>query len=143
MSFDLSHAPKLERTAEPPKKKKEKAPAAAPTAEATASTPSSEPKTQKKEKKKDAATPTQDAGKKKGGKAVAAPAADEGEPVPSMIDLRVGHIIDGEFPPSFLFTCSHALTVKKHPDADGLYIEVLVALLARRGILNTKYSLAN
>ncbi|KAF8908966.1 hypothetical protein CPB84DRAFT_1813217 [Gymnopilus junonius] len=38
---------------------------------------------------------------------VKTPAADEGEPVPSMIDLRVGHIID----------------VIKHPDADGLYIE--------------------
>ncbi|KAF9049593.1 nucleic acid-binding protein [Hymenopellis radicata] len=117
VSFDLLRAPKLERTAEPPKKKKEKTPAATPPAEATASTPpteaaatTSEPKTQKKEKKdkkKDAATaPAQDAGKKKGGKA-ASPAADEGEPVPSMIDLRVGHIID----------------VKKHPDADGLYIE--------------------
>lgn len=44
---------------------------------------------------------------KKGGAPAAAPAADSGEPVPSMIDLRVGKIIE----------------VEKHPDADGLYVE--------------------
>ncbi|KAG8771797.1 G4 quadruplex nucleic acid binding protein [Ceratobasidium sp. 428] len=42
---------------------------------------------------------------KKGG--APAPAADSGEPLPSMIDLRVGKIIE----------------VEKHPDADGLYVE--------------------
>ncbi|KAG8742508.1 G4 quadruplex nucleic acid binding protein [Ceratobasidium sp. 414] len=42
---------------------------------------------------------------KKGGAPAAA--ADSGEPVPSMIDLRVGKIIE----------------VEKHPDADGLYVE--------------------
>lgn len=36
--------------------------------------------------------------KEKPAKAPAAPAADEssGEPVPSMIDLRIGHIVDSE-----------------------------------------------
>ncbi|KAH9002584.1 nucleic acid-binding protein [Lactarius hatsudake] len=34
-------------------------------------------------------------------------AEDAGPPIPSMIDLRVGHIVD----------------VKKHPDADSLYVE--------------------
>ncbi|KAF8606965.1 nucleic acid-binding protein [Ceratobasidium sp. AG-I] len=42
---------------------------------------------------------------KKGGAPAAA--ADSGDPVPSMIDLRVGKIIE----------------VAKHPDADGLYVE--------------------
>ncbi|KAH9179239.1 nucleic acid-binding protein [Lactarius sanguifluus] len=41
------------------------------------------------------------------GKATPAVAEDAGPPIPSMIDLRVGHIID----------------VKKHPDADSLYVE--------------------
>lgn len=49
-------------------------------------------KKEKKETKKDAG---EGAGKKKtAGGGNAAP-VDEGEPVPSMIDLRVGHIIDG------------------------------------------------
>lgn len=30
-------------------------------------------------------------------------AADEGDPVPSMIDLRVGHIVDGELPIFYVF----------------------------------------
>ncbi|CAE6485088.1 unnamed protein product [Rhizoctonia solani] len=40
-------------------------------------------------------------------KPAAAAAADSGDPVPSMIDLRVGKIVH----------------VEKHPDADGLYVE--------------------
>jgi len=50
---------------------------------------------EKKEKKKDAGAD----GKKAdvSGK-VAAAAEDAGDPVPSMVDLRVGHIIDGESP---------------------------------------------
>ncbi|KAJ8080589.1 G4 quadruplex nucleic acid binding protein [Marasmius tenuissimus] len=116
VTFDFENAPKLERVADPPKKK-EKAPKAdAATASASAPAPEAKAKeggkqqnTEKKEKKKEkAAAQPQEAGKKAdkkgGGKA---PAADDGEPVPSMIDLRVGHILD----------------VKKHPDADGLYIE--------------------
>ncbi|CAE7156707.1 unnamed protein product [Rhizoctonia solani] len=42
-----------------------------------------------------------------GEKKPAAAAADSGDPVPSMIDLRVGKIVH----------------VEKHPDADGLYVE--------------------
>ncbi|THH27988.1 hypothetical protein EUX98_g6201 [Antrodiella citrinella] len=120
--FDLEGAPKLERKTDPPKEKKKPAPPAegaapkaasakkekkeAPAAQAQAETAKSEEagtsgKAQKKEKKekKPAAN---DGGNKK-----AAEPADAGEPVPSMIDLRVGKIID----------------VKVHPDADGLYIE--------------------
>ncbi|KAF5360924.1 hypothetical protein D9756_004797 [Leucocoprinus leucothites] len=119
--FNFEDAPAVERRTEPSKKKEKKAAAASPAPETTptastsapaapkasAPAPEAQEKTQKKEKKekkKDAAA--EDSGKKnKGGKA---PAAEEaGEPVPSMIDLRVGHIVD----------------VVKHPDADGLYIE--------------------
>ncbi|KAF9481163.1 nucleic acid-binding protein [Pholiota conissans] len=117
--LDIKNAPAPERKVEAPKKK-EKAPKAAATPDAPAmptepATPASEPadkgqKKEKKEKKKDAAAAEggKDTGKKAGGKAATkAPAADEGEPVPSMIDLRVGHIVD----------------IMKHPDADGLYVE--------------------
>ncbi|KAH8826789.1 tyrosine--tRNA ligase, cytoplasmic [Flagelloscypha sp. PMI_526] len=45
--------------------------------------------------------------KKGQGQPASAPPADDGPPKPSMIDLRVGKIID----------------VKKHPDADSLYVE--------------------
>ncbi|KAK0187981.1 hypothetical protein F5146DRAFT_1141439 [Armillaria mellea] len=112
--FDFTQAPRIDRTAEPSKKKQKastptQAEEPSPAAEKLSkeASPAAEGKPQqkkeKKEKKKDVAT--QDSGKKKA--AGKAPTADEGEPVPSMIDLRVGHIID----------------VKKHPDADGLYIE--------------------
>ncbi|KAJ7288347.1 hypothetical protein C8J57DRAFT_1430480 [Mycena rebaudengoi] len=62
-------------------------------------------KKEKKEKKKDGAA--DEGGKKKGAAPAKAAAADDGEPVPSMIDLRVGRIVD----------------IMKHPDADGLYVE--------------------
>ncbi|KAJ8581996.1 nucleic acid-binding protein [Rhizopogon salebrosus TDB-379] len=114
VSFDLASAPPIERKAEAPKKK-EKTTAAAEPAEPTAAATikkenalEDKPK-EKKERKKDAAA---DNGGKKKEKA-SAPAAskpvaeDAGEPVPSMIDMRVGHIVD----------------VKKHPEADSLYIE--------------------
>ncbi|KAK7689993.1 hypothetical protein QCA50_006635 [Cerrena zonata] len=121
ITFDLENTPKLERKADPPKKKekKEKAPTpdttASPAApkekkekkEASAAEPS-EGKTQKKEKKEKAPAKEgakKDAGGKKG--AAAAEPEGSGEPVPSMIDLRVGKILD----------------IKVHPDADGLYIE--------------------
>ncbi|GLB38544.1 putative nucleic acid-binding protein [Lyophyllum shimeji] len=107
VAFDLENAPKLERKAEP-SKKKEKKPAAVAEAEkpAAAAAPAEQAtKKEKKEKKKDAAA--EDAGKKKAAGGGKAPAADEGEPVPSMIDLRVGRIVD----------------IMKHPDADGLYVE--------------------
>ena len=103
VTFDLENAPKLERVADPPKKKEkapkaDAAPASAPQ-EATAKEGGKQQNTEKKEKKKEKAAaqpqePGKKADKKGGGKA---PAADEGEPVPSMIDLRVGHILDGMF----------------------------------------------
>lgn len=100
--FDLDNAPKPERKAEAPKKKEKKADNSADTPSAPAKDKAisgavegrSEAKApkEKKEKKKDTGTD----GKKAdvSGKAAAA-ADDSGEPVPSMIDLRVGHIIDG------------------------------------------------
>jgi len=130
VTFDFENAPKPERKADPPKKK-EKAPASNAAAEASTASAASkgkkgkeapatvenpgeaaveEPKTQKKEKKEKKEKVPQDGEKKKaGGGGGAKAAADEGsgEPVPSMIDLRVGHIID----------------INKHPDADGLYVE--------------------
>ena len=117
MPFDLESAPKLERKADPPKEKKkakpaeasgsaappaeekkskkekkDKAPAAAeePAKVAEAAPASKAPKKEKKEKK-----PADEGSSKKGGNAKPA-AEDAGEPVPSMIDLRVGHIVDSE-----------------------------------------------
>lgn len=107
MTIDLEGAPKVERKAEPPKEKKKKA--AATPAESGASIPApkqgkaqpaaetakdaesgaSAGKAQKKEKKEK--KPAEES--KKGNKA---PAEDAGEPVPSMIDLRVGHIVQSE-----------------------------------------------
>ncbi|KAF8073600.1 hypothetical protein FPV67DRAFT_1620837 [Lyophyllum atratum] len=110
VAFDLEDAPKPERKAEPVKKK-EKKPAAAEAEKAAVETPAAAapsekaPKKEKKEKNKGAAA--EDSGKKKAAGGGKAPAADEGEPVPSMIDLRVGRIVD----------------IMKHPDADGLYVE--------------------
>ncbi|EPT05209.1 hypothetical protein FOMPIDRAFT_1111941 [Fomitopsis schrenkii] len=131
VTFDLENAPKVERKADPPKQKKEKAPkeaapasssavpaakgkkgkeaASADKAPTDASAP--EAKASKKEKKEKKPAESADGGKKKektaagGGKAAAEEAS--GEPIPSMIDLRVGHIVD----------------IKRHPDADGLYVE--------------------
>ncbi|CAK5270297.1 unnamed protein product [Mycena citricolor] len=122
VAFDFTKAPVVERTAEAPKKKEKKAPAAAqePAASTSAAppavsgasgaetaAPAKEKKEKKeKEKKKDAGPDA--GGKKKGAAPSKAVAAEEaGEPVPSMIDLRVGHIVD----------------IMKHPDADGLYVE--------------------
>ncbi|KZT12021.1 nucleic acid-binding protein [Laetiporus sulphureus 93-53] len=125
VTFDLENAPHLERKPDAPKKK-DKAPApssdATPTAVAGKSTKTkdapvaaeknaeaaaTEAKVPKKEKKEKKPTEAAEGGKKKA--AGGGNKADEGsgEPVPSMIDLRVGHIVD----------------IKKHPDADGLYVE--------------------
>lgn len=108
ITLDIDNAPKYERKVEIPKKK-EKAPKAAPessktapaaiksdtsTTEHTASEPT-EKSQQKKEKKKVAATEGGSKEKKAGGKAAAKP-VDDGEPTPSMIDLRVGHIVDSK-----------------------------------------------
>lgn len=121
VTFDLESAPKLERKPDPPKEKKPKAAKGetAPVADKAASGSASgsqavapeskkakksepteapaadaSPKAQKKEKKEK--KPAEEGSSKKGGNAkAAAPAEDAGEPVPSMIDLRVGHIIEG------------------------------------------------
>jgi len=68
------------------------------------------PKKEKKEKaEKKAAGEKEDGGKKKGGPPPKqASAEDVGEPQPSMIDLRIGKIVE----------------ISKHPDADSLYLEV-------------------
>jgi len=120
VAFDLENTPKLERKTEPPKKK-EKTPKAHIDSGSKLATKAPEPQTlsvpaeklqkkDKKEKKEEVAPQagsSKDSGGNKKGGGGKAPAADEGEPVPSMVDLRVGHIVD----------------VIKHPDADGLYIE--------------------
>lgn len=86
VKFDYANAPKIERKADPPKVKKEKAPAAA--VAAGSAEPAKDqavggrPKKEKKEK-----APQQPK----------APALDDGPPAPSMIDLRVGRIVDGEW----------------------------------------------
>lgn len=131
VTFDLEGAPKQERKVEAPvKKKKEKAPEAAAgasteavpaadkgkkvaaaeeTSTATEQPATSSGKKEKKEKAKKEAAPAASGKKGEGSKASGggAAAADSGDPIPSMIDLRVGHIVD----------------IKVHPDADGLYVE--------------------
>ncbi|KAI1789594.1 nucleic acid-binding protein [Ganoderma leucocontextum] len=127
VSFNLENAPPQERKADPPKEKKSKASTPAPDGidaavkaekagkaaakadkaatkgdegKKVAESGEKEGKAQKKEKKAKEPKEPKAAEKK--------PAAeDAGPPVPSMIDLRVGHIVD----------------INKHPDADGLYVE--------------------
>lgn len=101
VEFDIENAPKAERKAEPPKKKENKvqqvaeavASAATVVKDKIATTVTdAKPVKEKKEKKKDT-------GAADGKKAAKAPAVaeDAGEPVPSMIDLRVGRIVDSKF----------------------------------------------
>lgn len=112
--FDFESAPKIERKQEPPKKKEkipktvdqpgtgEKTAVAANPKENAGEPPKEKVK---KEKKKEATV--EDGGKKNKGGAGGggkAPAEDAGEPVPSMIDLRVGHIVDGMISSDFLST---------------------------------------
>lgn len=138
--------PKLERKAEPPKKKEKAAKGAVTAVTASAKgvakaaqetvanavssakeSVSKKDKKEKKEAKEKVSVAEPGAGKKAGGKN--APAAeDSGEPVPSMVDLRVGHIVEGAFD---FFIClkvtnRYFVLVQKHPDADGLYIEVRI-----------------
>jgi len=99
-------------------------------AAATSSPPTdpTAPSKEKKEKKPKKETTAGVTGDKSSGKKAAPPAAaaaDAGEPSPAMIDLRVGHIVDGKS----LYcetndTRFWSSLVKKHPDADGLYVEV-------------------
>jgi len=121
VEFDFDRAPIVERKNEIVKKEKKKD-ASTPTAAAGEGKEgkakegkegkAKEGKKGKKDKKdaKDASAGGSKPPKaQKAGKAPAAPApaAEDSTPIPSMIDLRVGHIVD----------------VKKHPDADGLYVE--------------------
>lgn len=114
VELDIENAPIPERQVAAPKKKEKKekvsddAPASASTSVAPAPAAEApvdaakEPQQQQQKKEKKEKKPKEasaDAGSSKkaaggGGKAAKAPAADEGEPVPSMIDLRVGHIVD-------------------------------------------------
>lgn len=95
--------------------------AGAATAASGSAAESSEAKKEKKEKKEKAAAAGGGEGKKKekGGKGGGggAAAAEPSAPLPSMVDLRVGKIVD----------------VQKHPDADSLYLEKVSS--ARRGQL--------
>ncbi|PIL22560.1 hypothetical protein GSI_15249 [Ganoderma sinense ZZ0214-1] len=124
VSFNFENAPPQERKADPPKEKKSKSSTPAPDGDKAAvkadkvsakadkaamsgeegkkaaESGEKEGKAQKKEKKAKEPKEPKAAEKK--------PAAeDAGPPLPSMIDLRVGHIVD----------------INKHPDADGLYVE--------------------
>jgi aminoacyl tRNA synthase complex-interacting multifunctional protein 1 len=113
VKFDLNNAPAVERKSEPPKKKEKKdKPVEAVNEKAVSSVKDKaaqlvdgKPQKNEKKEKKEAAPKGEEAGKKKGAAAPKPAAAeDAGEPVPSMIDLRVGHIIDGKafwliFPP--------------------------------------------
>lgn len=103
----MNNAPTVEKKVEPQKKKEKKAATGAPST-TTAATGTVTPaptqekpqkeKSQKvkpqKEKKKDAAVVEEGGKKGKGAKGTPA-AEDAGVSVPSMIDLRVGHIVDG------------------------------------------------
>ena len=74
------------------------------------------PKKEKKGKadKKPPTGATGEGGKKKGDSPPKQAAADDvGEPQPSMIDLRIGKIVE----------------IAKHPDADSLYVEVSLDVL--------------
>ncbi|QRW06577.1 tRNA-binding domain protein [Ceratobasidium sp. AG-Ba] len=135
IDFNIDAAPKPERKAPPAKEKKPKAegapapdaggkkdkkakdaavpkpvdppaasaPGGASFAEAAA--PGKKEKAPKEKGKGDTKKEKGGADAKKG--SAPAAAADSGEPLPSMIDLRVGKIVE----------------VEKHPDADGLYVE--------------------
>ena len=112
VTFDLENAPKQERKAEPPKKKEKAPPAAA--AATTSDAPVAKTKGDKaaKAKEGDKVAEKKDGAEKEGKAqkkekkakepkepkaAEKKPAAeDAGEPVPSMIDLRVGHIVDSK-----------------------------------------------
>lgn len=128
ISFDLQDAPKLERNPEAGKKVKSVKTTTAQNSEAVAETSvrTSDKKPQKekgKKKEKADAVPSSNAvaAKKQG----TAPADDDGEPVPSMIDLRVGRIVDSKaFPFIYLKLILYLFIVMKHPDADSLYVEV-------------------
>lgn len=142
--FDIENAPKPTRTVEPPKKKeKTPKPSADPVASASEAIERTRAASEidgkmagKKDKKvpnpkKMEATAAQAAGGKKATNKSTGTVNDATAPVPSMIDLRVGHIIDGTHFISLSCNEIDSCAVKKHPDADGLYIEVSCASFCR------------
>ncbi len=144
--LDFSAAPPIERKALETKKK-EKPPKttennASPAASANKAE-GSEAKPVKKKEKQDAIVGKNE--KKKAAdkpKATSTATEDAGSLMPSMIDLRVGHIVEGTSAYQFSRAFAHCRPVKKHPDADGLYVEVC----DEHGICastNIKVSLAN
>jgi aminoacyl tRNA synthase complex-interacting multifunctional protein 1 len=125
VTFDLDNAPAQERKAEPPKKK-EKKPVTEVVKEKVSGVKDAVKEkvaaVSKKEKKgadnKLAAGASEEGGKKKKGESQPKQAAaeDVGDPQPSMIDLRVGKIVE----------------ISRHPDADSLYVEVSLGTSCRR-----------
>jgi aminoacyl tRNA synthase complex-interacting multifunctional protein 1 len=123
IALDLDSAPKLDRKVEPAKKKVPKAVApegCAPTplaetakaAQLQAEVPAPLPtegkaQSKKKEKKAGSTVPVDEDKKKAAGGGKAPVMEDSGEPMPSMIDLRVGHVVDSE---SFLFATGRKAT---------------------------------
>jgi aminoacyl tRNA synthase complex-interacting multifunctional protein 1 len=109
--FDLENAPKIERKAELPKKKEKNTKQtieATPTEKVRVSAATGQTAEKKEKKPKEAKEPTDGSQKKKpanAGAKVTQP-EDTGEPIPSMIDLRVGYIVDGQYtsllPPALL-----------------------------------------
>jgi aminoacyl tRNA synthase complex-interacting multifunctional protein 1 len=129
VSFDLKNAPSQERKVEPPKKKekkpvtevlKEKACEVKDAVKEKVAVVSEKAATNKETKKAEkkqqlTAAANEEGGRKKAGSPPKQAAAEDvGEPQPSMIDLRVGKIIE----------------ISKHPDADTLYVEASSAFLA-------------
>jgi len=119
ISIDIENAPKPARSSEVSKKKEKvaKAEVVATPVKYEGATPTTSPAATKeirkeKDKKESKQKKSENAGIVDTGKSTIkrgdTPVTSESTvPVPSMIDLRVGHIID----------------VKRHPDADGLYVE--------------------
>jgi aminoacyl tRNA synthase complex-interacting multifunctional protein 1 len=112
VSFDLKNAPKIDRNAQPAKKKEkstnqaevtaepsdkqgEPTPTPAPSASKTDLSETKDKKRGKKDKAKQHGAENNEGGTS-GKNAKVAAVDDSGDPVPSMIDLRVGHIVDGE-----------------------------------------------
>ena len=99
--LDLDNVPKSERKFESLKKKEKPAAVAKePETQVQSSKSASAPGERKQKKGKEVAaqaapsSSTNSGNTKKGGKT---PVEDDGEPLPSMIDLRVGHIVDSEW----------------------------------------------
>jgi aminoacyl tRNA synthase complex-interacting multifunctional protein 1 len=125
--LDFSNVPPVERKAletkkkEKPAKTTENSTSATPTRTAADSAAAnkaegSEAKQVKKKEKQDAAAEKD--GKKKGAnsaKATSTLAEDAASPIPSMIDLRVGHIVEGTCAPRLLHCTDSQSSSQKAP----------------------------